>query len=140
MIMKKLCLYAVALLTLVGCENMGGLYPINASDGGAEVPAHFTWSGTGSGTLSVSMPGGEVMNGSFGPAYGSSQPFGEVFRAVYGPYSVLPDSPNKGSPTTATLKGNHGSSMKCEFYNDDYTDHGFGGCKASNGTLYRIKY
>jgi hypothetical protein len=139
--MKKLCLYAVTLLALAACENMGGLYPVNAGDAAsAEIPAHFTWAGTGTGSLDVVMPGGETMSGNFGPAYGDASHFGDVFNAVYGPYSTLPDSPNKGAPTTAMLKGNKGSSMQCEFYNDDYTNHGFGGCKASNGALYRIRY
>jgi hypothetical protein len=138
--MKKLCIYAAGILLLAGCENMGNLYPMNADDvSSVGIAAHFSWIGTDTGSLEVVMPSGEVMSGRFGPPYGNGD-FGGIFKDVYGDYSTLPTAASNGSATVGKLSGNKGGSMVCEFYNDDNTDHGFGGCKTGTGVLYRLKY
>jgi len=137
--MKKTIACLAAILILAGCENVGTLQPVNA-EGASEVGAvpHFTWEGTDTGSLNVVLPTSESLEGPFGPPYGNEE-FGKIFKEVYGQYSTLPVAANNGTPTVATLKGGS-MTMWCEFYNDDNTDHGFGGCKESNGALYRLRY
>jgi len=140
-ILKTSFAVSFALLMLAGCESMGHITPANeqAEQTGTDMPAHFTSAGTGNGTIQAIGPGGEVIKGSYGPMP-ADYAFGSVFNAVYGQYSTLPTAADKGTPTVATLIGNKGTTLKCEFYNDDYTGNGFGACKSLAGALYKLHY
>ena len=132
----------IGLFILVGCENMGHLYPANdlaESIKGGEIPAHFTSFGTGNGTIEAMGPAGEVLTGSYGPVK-EGEPFGDIFKSVYGDFATNPVHADNGTPTVATLTGNKGTTMQCEFYNNDSTGNGFGGCKSLAGALYRLQY
>ncbi|MGE3622895.1 MAG: hypothetical protein AB7H77_03325 [Bdellovibrionales bacterium] len=128
-------------LALAGCENMARLTPANpqAEALGGEIPAHFTTFSAGNGTIEAIGPGGEVIKGSYGPAPAEYK-FGDIFKAVYGEYSTNPVKADNGTPSTATLTGNMGTSMQCEFYDNESTRNGFGGCKSVTGALYRLTY
>ena len=134
------CLMA-GLFLLAGCDEMGHIYPANpqAENLGGEMPAHFTTFSTGNGTIEAVGPGGEVIKGHYGPpppAYS----FGDIFKEVHGQWSTNPAAADNGTPTVATLTGSAGTVLNCEFYNNDRTNNGFGGCKSVTGALYRIQY
>jgi len=138
--MLTLATLALALAALAACEDMGKLYPANPqAEARGEMIAHFTSYGTDHGALEIVVAGGERLNGKYEPSP-IGAPFGNVFKAVYGPYSVLPTAADKGTPTIASLTGTGGTTMQCEFYNDDYTNHGFGACQTSLGAAYRLSY
>jgi len=40
----------------------------------------------------------------------------------------------------AALFGPKGTTMECEFLNDNGSGHGNGACKSSKGALYRLQY
>ncbi len=40
----------------------------------------------------------------------------------------------------ASAFGSKGTSIDCEFYNDNVSGHGMGACKSSQGVLYRLQY
>lgn len=44
------------------------------------------------------------------------------------------------SPGVADAVGNRGTTIRCEFYNDNVSGHGFGGCLTSTGAAYRLQY
>jgi hypothetical protein len=141
---RKLSFGAAAMLgalILAGCENGAHIYPANAQAEslGGEMGAHFTPSGEGHGTIEAIGPAGELLRGDYAPAPADYK-FGDVFKAVYGEYSTLPTAADKGTPTVAALNGTKGTSMQCEFYNNEDTGNGFGGCKTLTGALYRIQY
>jgi hypothetical protein len=133
---------ALGVLLLAGCESMGHLYPANEqaeTAGTGDLPVHMTTLETGHGTLEAIGSAGEVLKGSYEPAP-ANYDFGPIFKAVYGEYSTNPVHADNGTPTIATLTGNLGTSMQCEFYNNDSTNNGFGGCKSVTGALYRLQY
>jgi outer membrane murein-binding lipoprotein Lpp len=130
----------LGVMLLAGCENMGHLYPVNEqAEGSSDLPVHITTLETGNGTIEAIGVGGEVLKGSYGPAPGNYD-FGPIFKAVYGDYSTNPVHADNGTPTIATLTGNKGTTLNCEFYNNDSTNNGFGGCKSVTGALYRLQY
>jgi len=132
---------ALGLLALGGCESVAHLYPENdlAQNIGGEMTAHFTSFATGNGTIEAIGPGGEVIQGSYAPVK-EGEKFGDIFKTVYGDFSTNPVHADNGTPTVATLTGNKGTSLQCEFYNNDSTGNGFGGCKSVAGALYRLQY
>ena len=73
--------------------------------------------------------------------------FGRVYGAVYGidgSASVSGSSQSHvvpaGSSGMAALFGPKGTTMECEFLNDNGSGHGNGACKSSKGALYRLQY
>lgn len=131
-----------------GCAMTAHLYPANdvATSGGV-LEAHFTAYGTGHTTVSATMPDGEILTGEATVVRGGSMGFGTIFASVYGAGgsaagSGISTSYNipGGSPGMASLFGTKGTSMECEFYNDNFSGHGYGGCKSSKGGLYRLQY
>lgn len=127
---------ALALAACVNMESMAKLAPVNAlaeQTGAAE--GHITSVGTSTGDLVVMLPGRVVLQGSYDA---KSAGFGTVFDQAYpgmrGQQVII------GSPCVANLTGDNGLSMKCEFYNDDFKNHGFGSCLSSGGALYKLTY
>jgi hypothetical protein len=47
---------------------------------------------------------------------------------------------SRSSPCLASLVGDPGTLMQCEFYNDNVFHHGSGGCSASHGALFRLEF
>jgi hypothetical protein len=140
-ILKTSMVISFGILMLAACESMANLTPANdqAEQLSGEIPVHMTTVSTGNGTMSAIGPSGELLRGSYGPMQGDYN-FGSIFNAVYGQYSTLPTAASRGAPTVATLTGTKGTTLKCEFYNNDYTNNGFGACKSLTGALYKLSY
>jgi hypothetical protein len=73
--------------------------------------------------------------------------FGSIFATAYGPNSsttvhgsATTYNVEGGSPGIASAYGSNGTTMQCEFYNDNYSGHGYGACSSSKGALYRMQY
>jgi len=93
------------------------------------------------------MPDGEVLKGEYSLVRGGSIGFGNIYGSVYGTGGSASISGSStsyaipgGSPGMASAFGTKGTSIQCEFYNDNFSGHGYGACKSSNGALYRIQY
>lgn len=103
--------------------------------------------GQGHGTARIGMPDGEVLQGEYSIVFGGAVGFGAILGSVYGPggsASVSGTSANvsmegKGQGE-ASLVGNRGTTIQCEFLNANMTGHGFGACRSSRGILYRLIY
>jgi hypothetical protein len=128
--------------------RQGRLYPANdvAATSGV-LTLEYVSRGTGAGPITIVMPNGETMQGEYTIVRGGGVGFGSIFATVYGPQgsasgvatSTSHDIPG-GSPGVASLFGDRGTSMQCEFYNDNISGHGYGACRSSNGAVWRLQY
>lgn len=141
---------AVTMLGLVGCavEREPHLYPINdAASPSGVLDAKMLGHGQGHGTLEITMPDGELLQGEYSIVFGSSIGFGNIFATAYGAggaasangfsTNVAISGSGQGS---AVLSGDRGTSIQCEFLNNNLTGHGYGACRSSKGGLYRMVY
>ncbi len=148
---KKHSLIAASLLAifLTGCARTAHLYPANNSANATGVlDAHFMSYGSGHGEVEIDAPDGEVLKGEYSIVRGGITGFGSIFGAVYGKNGAAAGFAantthtieENGSPGTVSAYGNKGTSLQCEFYNDNSSGHGYGGCKSSKGLFYRLQY
>jgi hypothetical protein len=139
-----------AILGVAGCaiEREPHLYPINdvASPNGV-LEAKMLGHGQLHGTLEITTPDGEHLQGEYSIVSGGSVGFGNIFATAYGAggsasangitTSVVMSGSGQGS---AVLAGDRGTSIQCEFLNNNLTGHGYGACRSSKGGLYRMVY
>ncbi len=146
--MKTFLLFAAICTSLTGCSRNARLYPANdiAIAGGVLV-AKFKSYGSGNGEIEISMPDGEVLNGEYSLVRGGSSSFGSLYGSVYGTggSATITGSANShiipgGSQGMASLFGNKGTAMECEFINDNFSGHGNGACKTSTKAMYRLQF
>lgn len=144
----KSVLVALAALGLGACAGTAELYPANdLARSAGPLKATFIQDGTGSGPITVTMPDGEILKGRYSVNVGGSTSFGSIYASAYGSggfatgsgFSTGYSIPN-GSPGSADLYGPRGSSMQCEFYNNNLSGHGNGGCRTAAGAIYRLQY
>lgn len=135
-------------VALIGCARDARLYPINdTSIATGVLEAHFMSYGTGHGGIEIPMPDGELLKGEYSLIRGGSFGSGSVYGSVYGmgqsvsfnSHSASYSMPG-ASAGTASVFGNKGTSMICEFFNDNFSGHGNGGCRTSKGGLYRLQF
>lgn len=146
--MRNILPFLAFALLVSGCARTVHLYPTNdlAQQTGV-LEGHFKAYGTGHVTITATMPDGEELNGEATVVRGGDIGFGTIFASASGTggyasgmgTSIMYDMPGS-SPGMASLYGTHGTSMQCEFMNDNNSGHGYGGCKASTGALYRLQY
>ena len=137
-----------ALLALTGCVSSARLYPVNdeAKVTGVLIAKYKNY-GTGSGEITVILPTGETLTGEYSTTDNSSYGFGNIYGSVYGSGGYATGSASAtsvnvagSSPGVATLYGDKGTSMTCEYFVNNLSGHGAGACKASNGAVYRIHF
>ncbi len=146
--MKKLALLVFVLLFLVACTKHARLYPVNdlASTSGV-LKAKYSESGTGYGELTIVMPDGETLSGEYTTGHSICLGFGNILSKVYGTEGGafgtgtstsfrLSDT----SPGIATLYGDRGTLMQCEYFIGKRAGKGRGVCKKNDGSLYRLQF
>ena len=139
-------------ITLPGCTvvRTPHLYPTNdaASQTGV-LGGHIIGHGNLHGTIDISLPTGELIEGEYSiVSDGSiSTGFGNIFTTVYGPSGSVSGTATTsafsfpaGGQGVASLYGRAGTSLQCEFMNNNMTGHGYGACKSSAGGIYRLLY
>ena len=109
--------------------------------------AEFMAYGTGHGSVKITMPDGEVLKGDYSIVRGGSIGFGRIYAAAYGTAGYATANATSSSfvtervsEGTAIAIGNKGTSIQCEFYNDNLSGHGKGACKDSHDIVYRLMY
>jgi len=138
------------MFTAVGCTvtRPSHLYPNNETASGAKVlEGLFVGHGQGHGTAKVTMPDGEVLHGEYSIVFDGAVGFGSIFGTVYGSGGATSVSGTSSNITvagkgqgSASLAGNQGASLQCEFLNANMTGHGYGACRSSKGEVYRLLY
>ncbi|ULA62617.1 MAG: hypothetical protein LZF86_40121 [Nitrospira sp.] len=135
-------------VALIGCTRTARMYPANdlAISSGV-LTARFVAYGTGNGEIEIVMPDGELLKGEYSIVRGGAMGFGNIYGSVYGSGGSMSfaGSANSyvvpgGSPGMASAFGEKGTTMQCEFYNDNFSGHGNGACKSSRNALYRLQY
>lgn len=146
--MKKLALLVFVLLFLVACTKHARLYPVNdlASTTGV-LKAKYIESGTGYGEITIVMPDGETLSGEYTTGRAINLNFGNILSNVYGTEgsafrtSTAPSFRLSGtSPGIATLYGDRGTMMQCEYFIGKRAGKGRGACKKNDGSLYRLEF
>lgn len=143
-------LIVVLLFTLSSCvvKRPLHLYPTGdkISDP-AVLQGLFVGHGQGRGTARIDMPDGEVLQGEYSIVFGGAVGFGSIIRSVYGSNGSATISGTSANVSVqgkgegeASLVGNRGTTMECEFLNANMTGHGFGACRSSRGIVYRLMY
>ena len=146
--MKKLALLVFVLLFLVACTKYARLYPVNelASTTGV-LKAKYIESGTGYGEITIVMPDGETLSGEYTTGRAINLNFGNILSNVYGTEGGafgtgtstsfrLSDT----SPGIATLYGDRGTMMQCEYFIGKRAGKGRGARKKNDGSLYRLQF
>ena len=142
--------YSVYLISLMisGCVREAHMYPMNETATGQGVlTVKLKSYGTGHGGIEIKTPDGEDLTGEYAIVREGIVGFGSIYGAAWGTGGSASVSGNssfstmqRGSPGTAAAFGSKGTSMECEFYNDNLTGHGTGGCKSSRGAVYKLMY
>lgn len=141
------------LLVLFGCATgpqRGAVqfYPANQEANAFGVlNGEYVTNGAGNGTINVVTADGEVLTGQYSIVQRGAVGFGSIYGSVYGDAGSASGfgisraaALETASPGMASLFGNKGTSMQCEFYNDNRTHHGFGGCRTTKGALFRLQF
>lgn len=145
--MKRILLLALT-VALNGCTMSARLYPVNdlAASTGVLIAKYKSY-GTQRGEMTVTLPSGEILNGEYSVVSGGSIGFGNVYGQVYSQGHVATGYATSNSFSMsgsgkgmASLFGDKGSVMTCEFLANNFSGHGHGGCKTSAGALYRVIY
>lgn len=132
---KSVPLFVVALV-ISGCAKNASLYPANdVAAASGVLTARYMSYGAGHGEIEVTAADGEVLKGEYSLVRGGGMSFGVIFGKAYSSMTTP-----GGSPGQASLFGTRGTTMQCEFYNDNFSGHGYGGCQSSKGAIYRIQY
>lgn len=138
----------LASVLLSGCiGRTPHLYPTNAAASQTGVlEAHMLGHGNLHGILDLSLPSGEPLIGEYSIVSDGSVGFGSVFSTVYGSSHGTAIGTGSafsfpaGGQGAASLYGTNGTTLQCEFINNNMTGHGYGACQMSNGGIYRMMY
>ncbi|MBU2809738.1 hypothetical protein HF285_16115 [Acidithiobacillus ferrooxidans F221] len=138
----------VAIGALAGCMTVTGtLYPMNKDAqnlGVLKATIHEDWLAQ-EGTMTCTLPTGEILTGryrtissgsvSFGSAFGNiTTPGGTAFASGFGESQ----SSSWTHVDFAALHGNEGTMAECKVYSS--MGHGTGICKMSNGGVFRVMF
>jgi hypothetical protein len=124
------------------------LYPANETAlRGGVLTAHLTRQAGSAGPVTFTMPDGEILTGRYTLFLGGSVSFGGLYSSMYSARGVATGSAfstafaiPSGSPAVADAVGPKGTTIHCEVYNNNWTNHGAGACEVSTGARYRLQY
>jgi hypothetical protein len=133
---------------LAGCSTTAHLYPENdAATQIGVVTGKFVAHGTGHVNITAQMPDGENMQGEASILRGGEMGFGISNASVYGSrayanasgISIASEIP-EASGGQAALYGDRGTTIFCDFGNDNMGGHGYGTCHSNKGAVWRLQY
>lgn len=140
---------ALMALPLGACETTVGatLYPAN--DQAQQIGmlhGSFVTVGSGHGPLTLVMPDGEVLNGTYSTIPGGSSSFGSLYASVYGTGGYASGSgfgsafsiPNASQGMADA--GGPRTTLHCEYVVSNLSGHGTGACRTTQGALFRLQY
>jgi hypothetical protein len=103
---------------------------------GGMLGGHAVGHGQLHGTITVTMPDGELLTGDY-----SIIPTGGGSALVAGPAGLVGgDAVSAGGNGEANMRGPNGTAMTCTFQNNNMTGHGYRTCQSSPGGAYRLTY
>lgn len=144
----RFTLVALICFSFIGCASTAKLYPGNAEAQSIGIlkATYKNW-GTGQGAIFITLPSGEILEGEYTTVDTSTYSFGNIYSSVYGAGgsafgsgSVMSTSVAGSNPGMASLFGNRGTTMDCEYIVNNWTGNGAGACKASNGAIFKLHF
>jgi hypothetical protein len=138
-------LFVMIVLMLFGCTMEVNLREI--ANPTKALTGCFRANGSGHGEAEIKMPDGELIKGEYSLVKCGSNGFSSILNTacekcgrdiLCGAFTSCTFF--GGTPGTASGCGNKGTSIKCEFYNENFCVHGYGACQTSTGTLYQLRY
>jgi hypothetical protein len=139
---SKVLIAALAASFLGGCvvERDASLYPL---DDGAKhtgvIQAQLVGHGNLHGTMDAMLPDGEALKGQYSIVPRGSSGFGSIISAA-GVATASGVSVSNDGQGSAVMYGDRGTTIQCEFYNNNMVGHGFGACHSSEGGTYKMIY
>ena len=107
----------------------------------------YSESGTGYGEITIVMPDGEILSGEYTTGRAINLNFGNILSSVYGTEGGAFGTGTEtvlrlqgGNPGIATLYGDRGNKMQCEYFVGNQAGKGRGACKKNDGSLYRLQF
>ena len=143
---------AILISSLAGCSSVPqhgavNFYPANPEANAIGVlTGEYQADGPSLGSLRAVMPDGEVLTGQYAIVSADASGFGSIYTSVLTPLAapasctaeaVWPSARARAEPPCSAIAG---TSMECEFYNDNVFNHGYGGCRSSRGAIFRLQF
>ncbi len=146
--MKTLITYITLVLLVTGCTTTASLYPVKGPLSEQKplpvLTAHVDGIMGNTGSISLTMPDGELCKGKWSSAAGMAVGYGTVnlfsqYGSVFGSGFSVANQPgvNRGE---AILVGNKGTIIEVEFYTGSGTANGFGLAKDNHGNIYKVLF
>jgi hypothetical protein len=138
--------------SLVGCSSgpqrgAVNFYPTNPEANALGIPTgEYQTVGPGAGSLRAVMPDAEVLTGQYAIVQAGASGYGSIYASALAPVAVpgvvygRSRMAERSSPCQASLFGDQGTLMQCEFYYDNVFHHGYGGCSSSHGAVFRLQF
>jgi hypothetical protein len=104
---------------------------------GQVVVAHFAYSGSGRGTVQVTLPDGEMFTGEYFTITNTGLST-SALMTPWGPITSVSVSEAGPQVTNVTAVGSRGTQLTCVSF--PRGPHGFGGCRDSKAREYRLHY
>jgi hypothetical protein len=131
------------LVGLPACAREARLYPNNEKANGGLLNIKFVDSGMGRGPIEVTLPSGELMKGECSTTDTSAYGFGSAI-SVSGSRSAIATGSTVSTPGhmpgVASLVGDAGTTMHCEYTVNSLTGSGSGVCQTNKGAVYRLHF
>ena len=149
--MSRVCILVALIALASGCitvERSLTLYPDNdAAHVLGPLQAKIVGHGHLHGTISMPMPNGQVLQGRYSISADGAVAIGTLYASVYGTGGAASGSGVSTSTAVsrrgvgeADMMSPQGTTAHCEFVNDNFTGHGHGACRLSDGAVYRMQY
>lgn len=146
--MKTLITYITLVLLVTGCTTTASLYPVKGPLSEQKplqvLTAHVDGIMGNTGSISLTMPDGELCKGKWSSAAGMAVGYGTVnlfsqYGSVFGSGFSVANQPgvNRGE---AIIVGNKGTIIEVEFYTGSGTANGFGLAKDNHGNIYKVLF
>jgi hypothetical protein len=146
--LKTLITYITLVLLVTGCTTTASLYPVKGPLSEQKplpvLTAHVDGIMGNTGSISLTMPDGELCKGKWSSAAGMAVGYGTVnlfsqYGSVFGSGFSVANQPgvNRGE---AILVGNKGTIIEVEFYTGSGTANGFGLAKDNHGNIYKVLF
>jgi hypothetical protein len=133
--MARASFLLVVILVLSGCTEHGRLYNL---DTGATTVISFSYSGSGHGKLSGTLPSGELMKGEYTTVANAAYGWGSIYSST-GSASASAVTVSGRQYGSAIATGDKGTVVECE-YVTGMSVHGSGACKDNHGGKYKLMF
>jgi hypothetical protein len=135
------CALLLAVSTLLfGCAREVRLYPTNsAASAIGLIKVNYVDNGLGYGKLEADLPDGEHLTGEYSTQDNSVYGFGSII-ALGGSSSLSAVSMGGSQRGIASLVGNRGTTMQCEYFANVMTSSGAGVCKTNKGAVFQLHF